>query len=297
MPWVVGLVVLLLISVAVSVGADSKTGGGDGGDLGMGDMGDSGAVGDLGDFGDLGGIGDSAGPGDDGAGGDIGDLGDIGGDIGGDAGSVGGETGGDGSASGSGTTGSSGSGSSGSGSTSGGSDPAPPPDPTEEAFKAVSPGDCLKLWHTGSEWSSTTPIKADCDSQDGVMWVSSVKNSTGACPSGPGLSYLYYQGSSGDTTALCLTRQFKEGYCFLGKQEGSGSGAKITDANLMSLVECTASQVPSPWNQIMHITGVYAAPANVTYEHCARVQGDQTYYWHWIVNEGKTLVCTMVYGS
>lgn len=297
-PWVLALVVLLVVSVVLSFAVDSKDGGGGGGDVALpGDFEGIGDIGDIGDFGDLGGIGDSAGLGDDGP--DTGDFGDIGGDTGGDTaigggGASGGSTGG---TSGGATGGSGGSGgSSGSGSGSGGSTPSPPPDPTAEAFAAVRPGDCLKNWHTGSAWSSTTPVKATCDTNDGIMWVSSVKNSSSACPSGPGQSYLAYQ-SNGQTTALCLTRQFKVGFCFLGKQEGSGSGAKITDANLLSLVECTAAKVPQPWNQIMHITGVYRAPAQVTYESCARVAGDQTYYWHWVVNDGKTLVCTMVYGS
>jgi hypothetical protein len=300
---VLALVVLVVASVLLSVSVDSKTGGGDGGGGDMG-MGDAGGIGGIGDLGDLGGLGDSGGTnglGDDTAGGDQGDFGDIGGDAGGDTGDTGGDAGGastgdgsSGGSSGSSGGGSSGSSGGGSSSSSGGSDAAPPPDPTADAFKAVSPGDCLKNWHTGSDWSSTTPVKASCGSNDGIMFVTSVKTSTGACPSGAGQSYLSYRSGAGDTTALCMTRQFKEGYCFLGKQEGD----KITDGNLMSLVECTAGKVPQPWNQIMHITGVYAAPGGqVSHEHCARVQGDQTYYWHWVVDDGKTLVCTMVYGS
>src|SRR4051812_11582159 len=85
------------------------------------------------------------------------------------------------------------------------------------------------------------------------------------------------------------TRQFKVGYCLLAKQSGSGQSAQMR-AGLMTAVDCDAKRVPAQYNQILHITGVYKAPANPSASNCARVQGDRTYYWSWVVNGGRTLL-------
>ncbi|GAA2354564.1 hypothetical protein [Streptomyces cuspidosporus] len=176
-------------------------------------------------------------------------------------------------------------------------EPATPtvaPDPTADAYRAVSPGDCLAVYDTGyDDYNTRIPYRVSCGAGNAYMWVSAVRSSGGACPQGPGRNYMSYT-SRGQTTALCLTRQFKVGYCLLAKQSGSGAQARM-NAGLMTAVDCDAKRVPAQYNQILHITGVYRAPANASARNCARVQGDRTYYWSWLVNGGRTLLCTMIY--
>lgn len=63
----------------------------------------------------------------------------------------------------------------------------------------------------------------------------------------------------------------------------------------LTLVDCPATLVPSGYNQVMHITGVYKAPAGANSNNCRRTQGDQTRYWSWLVDDGATLLCTKVF--
>ncbi|MES4900878.1 MULTISPECIES: hypothetical protein [unclassified Streptomyces] len=172
--------------------------------------------------------------------------------------------------------------------------PTVAPDPTAEAYRAVSAGDCLAVYDTGyGEYNTQVPYRVGCSAYNAYVWVSAVRSSSSACSQGPGRNYMSYT-SRGQTVALCLTRQFKVGYCLLAKQSGSGQSATM-QAGLMTGVDCDAKRVPSRYNQILHITGVYKAPANPSAANCARVQGDRTYYWSWVVNGGRTLLCTMVY--
>ncbi|MEU1574860.1 hypothetical protein ABZ519_27615 [Streptomyces collinus] len=62
----------------------------------------------------------------------------------------------------------------------------------------------------------------------------------------------------------------------------------------MTAVACRREPVPVPYNQIMHITGVYRAPAGADANNC-RAAGDQTRYWAALVDDGATLLCTTVY--
>ncbi|WFB10598.1 hypothetical protein LRS74_28865 [Streptomyces sp. LX-29] len=172
--------------------------------------------------------------------------------------------------------------------------PTRAPDPTAEAFRAVRPGDCLAVYDTGhGEWSTRSPYRVGCGSGNATVFVTAVRSSAASCPGGAGQSYWSYT-SGGSTTALCLNRQFQVGYCLLAEQSGSGSAARM-NAGLMTAVDCDADKVPSKYNQILHITGVYRAPSQPSSTSCARAQGDQTYYWYWMVNGGRTLLCTMVY--
>ncbi|ASQ96571.1 hypothetical protein [Streptomyces sp. 11-1-2] len=172
--------------------------------------------------------------------------------------------------------------------------PTVAPDPTAEAYRAVSPGDCLAVYDAGDgQYNSRMPTPVACGAGKAFMWVSAVRSSGGACPQGAGQDYMSYT-SRGRTTALCLTRKFTVGYCLLAQQTGSGQQARM-NAGLMTVVDCDAKRVPVRYNRILHITGVYKAPANASAANCARVQGDRTYYWSWLVNDGRTLLCTMVY--
>ncbi|MDT0545847.1 MULTISPECIES: hypothetical protein [Streptomyces] len=172
--------------------------------------------------------------------------------------------------------------------------PTPAPDPTAEAFRAVSPGDCLAVYDTGrGDYNTGIPYRVGCGAGNAYMWVTGVRSSSSGCTQGSGRGYMSYT-SRGQTIALCLTRQFKVGYCLLAKQSGSGQSTQMR-AGLMTAVDCDAKRVPSRYNQVLHITGVYKAPATRSAYDCARVQGDRTYYWSWLVNGGRTLLCTMVY--
>ncbi|HEX5566734.1 MAG TPA: hypothetical protein VFY14_07380 [Streptomyces sp.] len=201
-----------------------------------------------------------------------------------------------GSGNGTGSTGGSSSGAGSTGGSGGAVPPAPPPDPVAQAFRAVRPGDCLAVYDTGhGRWSAEVPHRVSCGAGNAYLRVSAVRSSVSACSTGTGRGYWYHT-SSGGTTVLCLSRQFQVGYCLLAKQTVSGQSTRI-EAGLMTAVDCRAKKVPARYNQILHITGVYRAPANASAAHCRRVAGDQTTYWAWLVDGGKVLLCTMVYRS
>ncbi|MFJ2959387.1 serine/threonine-protein kinase [Streptomyces sp. NPDC087270] len=174
----------------------------------------------------------------------------------------------------------------------------PPPDPTEEAFKAVPVGDCLPVYDTGRggstiAWSaSVPPSPVSCSGQWGGL-VQVTSRTGGSCPSGTGKSsWSYYSASSGDTTRLCLTRVFLPHYCLLGTQSGDS-----ISIGPMTAVDCTAKQVPVPYNQVMWISGVYRAPSGASANNCVQGASDRTRYWAWLVNDGSTLLCTTIYQS
>ncbi|RKN47206.1 hypothetical protein D7294_03305 [Streptomyces hoynatensis] len=108
----------------------------------------------------------------------------------------------------------------------------------------------------------------------------------GEGPVDAGRSHLIHTGSTGETVALCVTRRFAVGQCFLGMADGG--------ANLMSRVDCQG-EVPSPYSQTYHVTGVYAAPAQHQAGECNRVANDPTQYASWFVDGGSVLVCAVVF--
>ncbi|MEW1868021.1 hypothetical protein AB0420_07515 [Streptomyces caelestis] len=171
----------------------------------------------------------------------------------------------------------------------------PAPDPTGEAFEALSVGDCLAVHDTGRggttsiDWSvGAPPDPVSCAGEQAQVQVTAVNTD---CPTGYGKSYWSHRSAtSGDTTKLCLTRVYHADYCILGRQ----SGDSISLA-LMSAVACRREPVPVPYNQIMHITGVYRAPAGADANNCRRVAGDPTRYWAALVDDGATLLCTTIY--
>ncbi|MDG4866107.1 hypothetical protein P8605_48940, partial [Streptomyces sp. T-3] len=181
------------------------------------------------------------------------------------------------------------------GSSTGGGSTTAASDPTEDAFKAVQSGTCLAVWDTGYggtstvKWShETPPDPIDCDSDKANVQVTSVD---GSCSGDTEATWSYSSTTTGKTTQLCLERIFHKNYCFLATQ----SGSKITDMGEMTLVDCKAKKIPASYDQIMHITGVYNTSKGTDASLCRRVQGDQTEYWAWTVNDGDTLLCTMVY--
>jgi hypothetical protein len=231
------------------------------------------------DLGDLEGsdLGASGGSDSGGTGCDL--CGSSGGDLGGST------TGGSGGTDTGGSTTSSGGTSS--GGTTGYEEPTPPPDPTMEAYQAVSTGDCLRNWMVGeSEWASDVPEVIGCGADAAGVYVSQTTSDYSVCSVDAGRSYLSYSDGY-ETVALCVTRQFAVGQCFLGMSDGS--------ANLMSWVDCEGGNVPSPYSQKYNVTGVYSAPSNVTGDECMRSSTDTTQYWYWTIDGGATLLCSVVY--
>ncbi len=176
---------------------------------------------------------------------------------------------------------------------------APAPDRTEEAFKAVSVGDCLPVYDTGRrgtsiDWSADMPKPVSCGSdRAGLVRVTSTSTTGGDCPRDTGkASWTYRSAASGKTTRLCVTRIYRKHYCMLGEQ----SGDRIS-IGAMTAVDCRAQQVPSAYNQVMHILGVYRAPAGAGAGNCRQGASDRTRYWAWLVDGGDTLLCTTIYRS
>ncbi|MER6140550.1 serine/threonine-protein kinase [Streptomyces sparsogenes] len=173
---------------------------------------------------------------------------------------------------------------------------SPTPDPTEEAFKAVSVGDCLPVYDTGRrggviDWSADVPpTPVSCGSQwAGLVRVTSTSDSV--CPSGNGkASWTYASSVSGETTKLCVSRIYLKNYCVLGKQSGDS-----ISIGPMTAVDCRAGRVPSAYNQIMHISGVYQAPAGASARNCVEGPNDRRRYWAWLVDDGRTLLCTTIF--
>jgi hypothetical protein len=270
---VVAAVVGLSFALALATGADTR----DGEDSFAAPPGGGGPT-DLGDFGELEGsdLGASGG-------------GDSGGDTGGDLGGsdLGGSSTGSSGGTDSGGSSTTSSGGYDSGGTTGYEEPTTPPDPTLEAYQSVQAGDCLRNWMIGeTSWASDVPEVIGCGAEAAGVYVSLTSDSTVDCPVDAGRSYLSYT-SGLETVALCVTRQFAVGQCFLGTSDGS--------ANLMSWVDCEGGNVPSPYSQKYNVTGVYAAPSNVTGDECLRSSTDTTQYWYWTIDDGTTLLCAVVY--
>jgi hypothetical protein len=171
----------------------------------------------------------------------------------------------------------------------------PTPDPTGQAFEAISVGDCLPVHDTGRagttsvDWSvDVPPDPVSCAGEQALVQVTATDTD---CPISYGKSFWSYRSTgTGTTTKLCLTRVYHANYCLLGQQSGDA-----ISLGLMTAVACRREPVPVPYNQIMHITGVYRAPADADATSCRRVAGDQTRYWAALVNDGATLLCTTVY--
>ncbi|MDT0306408.1 hypothetical protein RM780_05455 [Streptomyces sp. DSM 44917] len=167
--------------------------------------------------------------------------------------------------------------------------PTPEPDPTLDAFRAVSAGDCLHTWMvSGDRWSSDIPEIISCEADGAAVYVTRVSDSAGSCPVDAGRSYLSYRGEE-ETAVLCVTRLFEAGQCFLGSPGNS--------ANLMSWVDCEATRVPQPYDRIFNVTGYYNSSYGTGAAVCRRVAGDTTRYLSWVVDQGAAVLCAVVYRS
>lgn len=159
--------------------------------------------------------------------------------------------------------------------------PAPEePDPLDEAFAEVSPGDCLSVHDDGyGEWSEDEPGTVPCDWTTAYVRVTDATDNSDACEEGGGRAAWSHVNDDATTTALCLERQFQEGTCFL----AAGSGGKPDSAGLMTVWDCDASKVPVEYDFIMQITAVGAG----TEGNCGRD-------YSWEVHGGEGTICAMV---
>ncbi|MGY0055650.1 protein kinase domain-containing protein [Streptomyces sp. LZ34] len=174
------------------------------------------------------------------------------------------------------------------------SSPEPEPDPTEEAFKAVSYGDCLDVVDTGYggltkyDWSEEEPNTTSCGYGTRVK----VTGTTDDCASGVGkATWSYYSTSSGERTALCLTGQYHQGDCLLAKHEGNN----ISSIAMLSSPNCTDRRVPAAYNEILVVTDIYRATSGASTEACRHGQYDANTYWSTKVDDGATLLCLKAY--
>ncbi|CAM3166611.1 hypothetical protein SAXI111661_21010 [Saccharomonospora xinjiangensis] len=164
-------------------------------------------------------------------------------------------------------------------------------DPTEEAFRAVEVGSCLPVYMTGygNEWShSEPPAPVSCGSSyGGLFQVTHVGSSSGECGTGTGHTWWSYSGASGETT-ICLERVWVPRYCVLAESDGNGG---ISALGTSTAVDCDADSVPQPYDTVLVVSAVYAAPANASTDHCVQSEYDANPYWSLLVNEDSTLVC------
>ncbi|EHR63105.1 hypothetical protein [Saccharomonospora cyanea] len=173
--------------------------------------------------------------------------------------------------------------------------PPPPttstPDPTEEAFQAVSVGSCLPVHMTGhgSEWShSMPPDPVSCSSSyGGLVQVTGVVGSSAECGTGTGHTSWSYYGDSGETT-LCLERVWVPRYCILAEGDGNGG---VSSLGTFTAVDCDADRIPQEYDYVLVVSAVYQAPANANADHCRQSAYDSRQYWSLLVNEDATLVC------
>lgn len=171
-------------------------------------------------------------------------------------------------------------------------EPEPEPDPTEDAFKAVSVGDCLDVFDTGYggeekyDWSEEEPNTAPC----GDSRVRVYRTSDDCESAQDQATWSYYSSSSGERTALCLEGQYHNGDCLLA--DNDGDSASIA---LLSSVNCTDRKVPSAYNDIFVITAIYRATASTTTADCRSGQYDRNTYWSQKVDGGATMLCLKAY--
>ncbi|RKN46895.1 LppU/SCO3897 family protein [Streptomyces hoynatensis] len=167
--------------------------------------------------------------------------------------------------------------------------PDPPPDATGQAFEAVSAGDCLAVYDTGTgAWSAHRPRRVDCGEADAYVKVSAVEMQAADCPQGAGQSFWGYARGV-HTVALCLTRRFEVGSCLLADETRGSDGEDEPEmqAGLLTVADCEAGEVPEGYNRVLRITGVYDAPEEMSGPLCARGPQDTTSYWYWFVENAE----------
>ncbi|MFE5207426.1 hypothetical protein [Streptomyces sp. NPDC056600] len=165
-----------------------------------------------------------------------------------------------------------------------------PVDTTQDAFRAVTAGTCLPVNRTGEQWSRPTPPDpVSCRTERADLFhVDTVHTLPATCPSGVGRAEWTHRSSiTGETTTLCLDRVWVKNYCVLAEQEGD----KITSIGDTTAVDCDATKVSVPYNQVLVVSGAYKAPPGANADDCVTGAGDRRWYWSLLADDGDTLVC------
>ncbi|GAA1282340.1 hypothetical protein GCM10009609_53660 [Pseudonocardia aurantiaca] len=170
----------------------------------------------------------------------------------------------------------------------------PEPDPTEDAFKAVSYGDCLDVVDTGYgghseyDWSEEEPNTTSCGYGARVR----VTGTTGDCASGVDkAAWSYYSTTSEERTTLCLTGQYHQGDCLLATRDGN----TVSSIAMLSSPNCADQMVPAAYNEILVVTAIYRATAGAGTEVCRHGQYDANSYWSINVDDDATMLCLKAY--
>ncbi|MET7639645.1 serine/threonine-protein kinase [Streptomyces sp. NPDC005438] len=163
-------------------------------------------------------------------------------------------------------------------------DSDPSPDATHRAFQAIRAGDCLTAHKDGyGEWNHPVPTKVTCGASHAYVLVTSARNGSADCPSQRGRTSWRNISPEGSVT-LCLTRQFRAGQCFLAGGESGRPGS----ADLLTVWDCQASEIPSEYAYVMRITGVVSADARS----CPGDSGRTQYVWR--VYQSGSKLCAEV---
>ncbi|GAA2049791.1 hypothetical protein GCM10009757_21050 [Streptomyces cheonanensis] len=194
----------------------------------------------------------------------------------------------------------------GDGGTGGGGGGTTPMDPVSEAFFAVQAGDCLANYQTDKNgtWNDETPQRVDCAADDAYLKVTQTTGDYEICDdgwvsNGTTWNHSWTDEETWETTShnLCVVRQYRVGECLMSEQSGSGDSAVMT-TGLMSAINCSAAQVPAPYNQIMQVSSVPAANGDYSGDVCRQGANDYNTYWYQNLDGGDgDVLCMTVYGS
>jgi hypothetical protein len=134
----------------------------------------------------------------------------------------------------------------------------PTPDPTYEAFAAISVGDCLDAYmdpYEIDEWSEELPRAVGCERTDAYVRVTKVTDGTCDNTLLDGEATWNYSGGQ-RPIRLCLERQFRVGECFLAVKNPKTGKPRINYHGLMTSWGCGKSTVPTDFNFILQVTGL-----------------------------------------
>ncbi|MFF3919425.1 hypothetical protein ACFYZB_39555 [Streptomyces sp. NPDC001852] len=147
-----------------------------------------------------------------------------------------------------------------------------PPSAEDQAFSAVSTGDCLSNSYDfdGMEWSPSTPTTSSCSDAGAYYRVTSLQ---GGCSSGA--MTWYHSNSDGTDTDFCLNRNFVVGQCMFAHANGNKLSIYFNAAT-----PCGAG-IPDKYQYTVELTQVY--PGGAPADAC----GSQ---WQWTYDDG-TVTC------
>jgi len=135
---------------------------------------------------------------------------------------------------------------------------APSPDPTREAFKKISAGDCLDAHYDESgDWNKSRPRAVGCGRSDAYLKVYKVADDTSGCRNGsPGdvSGELWWShGEEGNEIVLCVRRQFRPGECLLATEGAKEDTVAVSNSDLMTVWPC-GEAAPGGYDFVLRVT-------------------------------------------